>query len=218
MAAPHGVTEYVRTAMEFSNWAFKTDEEHAASLAEQKAVSATLAANQCLQALCDFSLTGDPAALTSSTGLDHPTSMARNDTPASYAPAGAAHASGKEASHSASKSMCEPSARTGDVEALMASHSLGGQLQTPALLGESGQVGKHAADPELVTAAAGGYQFECQNQGQADADAKHTSSGTCARLLCTALHDTFLMCLQPQACLAVLSDTVCYLALVCMAM
>ena len=77
VSAPHGATDYVRAAMEFANWAFMSDEDHDAAADAQRAVTATLAATQRLQTLCDYSLssTAPPSAAQPGDGGEPPLAL-----------------------------------------------------------------------------------------------------------------------------------------------
>lgn len=57
MSAPHGATEYVKAAMEFGNWVFKSDEEKDLARAAKRAVVATANANERMALLCEYAVT-----------------------------------------------------------------------------------------------------------------------------------------------------------------
>ena len=58
VAAPIGAEGYVRDALEFADWAFKTPEERSQATRAQQHIDATLAANQRQRAVCSLALSG----------------------------------------------------------------------------------------------------------------------------------------------------------------
>lgn len=65
VTAPHGATEYVKAAMEFGNWVFKSDEEKDELRAAKRAIEATVDANHRMALLCEYTNTDKvPEAIT----------------------------------------------------------------------------------------------------------------------------------------------------------
>ena len=107
--------------MEFANWAFMSDADHDAAADAQRAVSATLAATQRMQTMCNYSLsntapTASAAPLTLGAAPMHPSPAApqrthsapldsqAQPTPAPYM----AHSRRASESVTAAQSSCEP--------------------------------------------------------------------------------------------------------------